>query len=407
MTRRRRRLDPSAELAYNWVDQQEAFDDLVSRLLEADRIGIDTEFHRERTYWPRVALVQIGVGDDIYLVDTLEVDIAPLAPVLDADITIVMHAAGQDLEVLDRSCGTIPRYLFDTQVAAGFVGMSTPSLSSLVERFVGQRLPKGDRLTDWFERPLRETQRTYAASDVAHLFTIHDLLLEELEATGRLQWALDECELARTPGRPALPAELAWTRIKEARHLRGKARAIASQLALWREQTAQEHDIPPRFVLSDLALVGIAQREPRDVDQLRKVRGVDGRFLKGGGGPAILAAVETGARLDPDEVPTLPPDQGPNLGNELRPAVTLVSAWIAQLAKEDSLDPALLATRSDIVDMLRGAPDARLATGWRNDLVGTPVRDLVEGRAALAFDPDGGLVLEPRSAPMVLDEHPT
>jgi len=397
VTRRRRRLAPASPLEYEWIADQATFDGLVDRLIAADRIAIDTEFHRERTYWPRVALVQIGVDDDIYLVDTLEVDIATLAPVLTGPTTVVMHAASQDLEVLDRACGVIPRDLFDTQIAAGFVGLSTPSLASLVERYVGKRLPKGDRLTDWFERPLRDAQRSYAASDVAHLFTIHDLLVDELDERGRLTWALDECEVARTPGRPALPTELAWTRIKEARHLRGSARAIASTLADWREQTARTHDIPPRFVLSDLAVVGIAQRAPSTPDELRKVRGVDGRFLKDGGARAILDAVGTGAALSPDEVPTLEIDQGPALDQELRPAVTLVSAWIAQLAKDEQLDVALLATRSDVTDILRGAPDARLASGWRADLVGGPIRDLVEGHAALAFDPSGRLVLESRA----------
>lgn len=398
MSTRRRRLSPATELSYTWIDRQEQFEELLPRMAATDRLAIDTEFHRERTYWPRVAVVQINVDGDIFLIDTLEVDIAPLGPVIEGPVVVVMHAASQDLEVLDRACGTIPASLFDTQIAAGFVGMSTPSLASLVERFVGERLPKGDRLTDWFERPLREAQRSYAASDVAHLFTIHDLLTQRLEERGRLQWALDECELARTPGRPALPLELAWTKIKEARHLRGGAKAVACTLAAWREATAQKHDIPPRFVLSDLGLVGAAQRAPSTVEELRKVRGVDGRFLKDGGGSAILDAVERGRAMDPSDVPMLPVDQGPGLSNELRPAVTLVSAWLAQLGKDEELDAALVATRSDITDILRGAPDARLASGWRADLVGQRVRDLVEGRAALAFDPSGRLLLEPRSA---------
>jgi ribonuclease D len=403
---RRRRLTEPPALTYTWIDRQAEFDALVDELHDADRIAIDTEFHRERTYWPRVALIQIAVGDRVLLVDAVEVDIAGLGAVLERPVTVVMHAASQDLEVLDRSCGVIPAVLFDTQIAAGFVGMSTPSLSSLVERFVGRRLPKGDRLTDWFERPLREAQRVYAASDVAYLFEVHDLLVGDLDGRGRLQWALDECERSRTPGRPALATELAWTRIKEARHLRGQARAVASTLADWRETTARRNDIPPRFVLSDLALVGIAQRAPDDVDGLRKVRGVDGRFLKGGNGDAILAAVRAGRALDPADVATLDPDEGPALSAELRPAITLVAAWIAQLAKDEHLDASLIATRSDIVDILRGAPGARLAGGWRSELVGGPITDLVEGRAALAFDPGGRLVLEPRRAPDVGDGHP-
>jgi ribonuclease D len=397
---RTRRLQPARvdDDSYVWIDDQETFDALVERLVPADRIAIDTEFHRERTYWPQLALIQIRVKDEIYLVDPLPVDIASLAAALHGPL-VVMHAASQDLEVLERACGTIPLRIFDTQVAAGFVGLSTPSLATLVEKFLGKRLPKGDRLTDWFERPLRETQRTYAASDVAYLFELHDLLTTDLTARDRMQWALDECELARVPNRPSVPPSLAWTRIKEARHLRGQARAVASVLAEWRELTARHTDVPARFVLNDLGLVGIAQRAPNSAEELRKIRGVDGRFLKDGAAGRILEMIEKGKALAPEDVPTLSVDQGPAMDQSLRPAVTLVSAWLAQLAKDAAIDPGLLATRSDITDVLRGAPEARLAHGWRRDLAGAAITDLVDGRAALAFGAGGSLLLEPRSVP--------
>jgi len=309
-----------------------------------------------------------------------------------------MHAASQDIEVLERACGMGPKHLFDTQVAAGFTGMSTPSLSALVERYIGLRLPKGDRLTDWFERPLRKNQQDYAADDVRYLFEIHDQLTSTLTETGRLDWALTECELAHQSPKPSRSPELAWTRIKEARHLRGKPRCVASVLAQWREITAQRKDVPIRFILSDLALVGIAQRAPTTLNELKAVRGLDGRSLKDAAGHEILSLVSDGMRMPVDDVATLDIDEGPQLGNEMRAAVTLVSAWISQVAKDEALDPALLATRSDINDLLRGAKNPRLGTGWRSDLVGTRIEDLVEGRASLAFDPGGGLVLEPRSA---------
>jgi ribonuclease D len=394
-----RESKPDAEVieGHEWIAEQARFEELVAELVSADRIAIDTEFHRERTYWPSLALIQIRHGDHIALVDPTKVDIAPLAAALTRPL-IIMHAASQDLEVLDRSCGMIPERLFDTQVAAGFTGMSTPSLSNLVERYIGVRIPKGDRLTDWFERPLTSGQRRYAASDVAHLFELHDMLVSDLDSSGRLEWAQDECELARTPSRSAVPPELSYTRIKEARHLRGQAKAVASTLAEWRELTARRTDIPVRFVLSDLALVGIAQRAPTGADKLRGIRGVDGRFLRDGAAAAILEAVDRGRTLSPEEVPTLAQDETAGLEQALRPAVTLVSAWLAQTARDQSLDPALLATRSDISDLLRGAPDARLAQGWRRDLVGQPITDLVEGRSALAFDRGGGLVLEDRDS---------
>ena len=388
----------SEDVAYSWVATQERFAEVVAKALGANRVALDTEFHRERTYWPKVALLQLKVDAETFLVDPLVVDLAPLAEVLNSDVVFVMHAASQDIEVLERACGMGPKHLFDTQVAAGFTGMSTPSLSALVERYIGLRLPKGDRLTDWFERPLRKNQQDYAADDVRYLFEIHDQLTSTLTETGRLDWALTECELAHQSPKPSRSPELAWTRIKEARHLRGKPRCVASVLAQWREITAQRKDVPIRFILSDLALVGIAQRAPTTLNELKAVRGLDGRSLKDAAGHEILSLVSDGMRMTVDDVATLDIDEGPQLGNEMRAAVTLVSAWISQVAKDEALDPALLATRSDINDLLRGAKNPRLGTGWRSDLVGTRIEDLVEGRASLAFDPGGGLVLEPRSA---------
>ena len=408
MTLRRRRLDgqlsspqsvstPGSEaIGYEWIDNQDAFNDLVSLALPAKRIAVDTEFHRERTYWPRVALLQIAIEENIFLVDPLEVDLEPLSAVLDSDVIWVMHASSQDLEVLERACGVIPRYLFDTQIAAGFVGMSTPSLASLVERYVGHRLPKGDRLTDWFERPLRPTQRDYAASDVRYLFDLHDRLIADLEQRGRLTWATNESDPRNWYTKPTLPVELAWTRIKEARHLRGQARCVASVLAEWRERTAQNKDLPTRFILSDLALVGVAQRAPKNSQDLKGVRGLDGRYMKDRAAEEILSVVADGLIRASEDVPTLGIEEGPKLDKELRAAVSLVSAWVSQVAKDEALDPALLATRADIIDLLRGSEKARLSEGWRADLVGSRIQDLVTGRAAVAFDPRGGLVLEPR-----------
>tara|TARA_Y100001970_G_scaffold179520_2_gene218521 strand:+ start:5065 stop:6321 length:1257 start_codon:yes stop_codon:yes gene_type:complete len=385
----------SASADYEWVRDTHTFESLVNEAAKASRIALDTEFHRERTYWPKLALLQLQFGHDIYLVDPLEVNIAPLADALDSNTTFIMHAAAQDLEVLERACGTVPNDLFDTQVAAGFVGMTTPSLSSLVERYTGVRLPKGDRLTDWLERPLKSNQRDYAANDVRYLFEVHDRLLADLKQMNRVDWAIAECERMQERLKPNVAPELAWTRIKEARHLTGKARRVAAHMAEWREVTARARDVPVRFVLSDLALVGIAQRAPRSTSELKSIRGFDGRYLKDINGAEMIALVEEGLSLPSDQVATLEPDDSPQLDKDLRAAVTLVSAWISQVAKDESLDPALLATRSDITDFLRGSPTSRLATGWRSDLVGERIRALVEGRAALAFE-KAGLVLEPR-----------
>ncbi|MGE0880577.1 MAG: ribonuclease D [Acidimicrobiia bacterium] len=378
---------------YRWIDRDADFEALVDELADEPRYAIDTEFHRERTYFAKLALVQIAWEGGIALVDPLTVDISYLAKLLNGPGLAVFHAAQQDLEVLARACGTVPAHLFDTQLAAGFTGYSTPALMNLVQAELGLRLPKGDRLTDWLHRPLTDDQRSYAASDVEHLLALHDRLTADLERRGRLQWALAECEELRSrPTGPPDP-ELAWLRLKDHRNLRGSSRGVAQALGAWRERRAAATDQPVRFVLADLAILGMAQRPPRSLEELKKVRGLDDRNARGALGESLLAAVTEGLALPVEQLRVDPPDE---VDRRLRPAVTLVSAWVSQVARSQAVDTALLATRSDLVALLAGDPDARLAHGWRAEMIGGDIADLVAGRAALAFDGNAGLLLEPR-----------
>jgi ribonuclease D len=381
-------------LAFEWIDSQAGFDSVVADLAHADRYALDTEFHRERTYYPHLALLQLAWGDRLVLVDPLAVDLRPFAAVLAGPGLAVLHAADQDLEVLELACAAVPSTLFDTQLAAGFLGQSSPSLGNLIDRMLGVRLPKGDRLTDWTRRPLTEDQKAYAASDVEHLLALHDVIVGQLEERGRREWAEQECDLLLRRPRLRVEPRRAWWRLKESRQLRGKSRGVAQEVAAWREERAARLDQPPRFILPDLALVSIANRPPRNRDDLGEVRGIDGRYLKGDASTTLLDAVRRGQDLPEGEVLIPPTDE---LDRPLRPAVTLVSAWVAQLASDLSIDATLLATRADLHAFLRGEADARLSHGWRHQLVGDPVRRVVDGKAALAFDGRGGLLLEERS----------
>jgi ribonuclease D len=378
---------------YRFIDQAEELLPVVEALLAEPRYALDTEFHRERTYYPKAALVQIAWPGELVLIDPLAVDLSPLREVMESDTLAVLHAASQDLEVLELECGAVPQRLFDTQIAAGFLGMSTPSLSSLHERELGVQLPKSNRLTDWLVRPLGEAQLDYAASDVAQLLEIHDRLVAQLEEKGRVPWADAECEIMRTRWRGPRDPDEAWRKIKEARHLKGRALTVARAVAGWRERRAAEIDQPVRFVLSDIAVVGVAQAAPKDVEALGRVRGIDKGMAKGSLGPAILDAVAVGVASDwrPPR-----PTRRSNDTRDLRPAVALVAAWVNQLAHDRQLDPSLLATRADVEALVRGDDDARLAVGWRAELAGGPIRRLVAGDAALAFE-DGAVILEERS----------
>ncbi len=376
-------------MTYTWVQTQAELVDLVTTLLAEPRYAFDTEFHRERTYFPKLALAQFSWSSGTALVDPLAVDVTALKPLLESETVSVMHAAQQDLDVLTHACGAIPRRLFDTQLAAGFVGYGTPSLASLLQGEMHISVPKGDRLTDWLRRPLTDDQKTYAASDVDYLLELQDKLVTQLDASGRTGWAEAACEELRTKPVSGADPDGAWLRLKDVRMLKPKARGVAQAVAAWRERRAMAVDSPVRHILPDLAILGIAQKQPRTVEELAHARGIDERHWRGALGKEIIAAVADGLQREAN----LPAGEGEELDRSLRPAITLVSAWVSELARQERIDTALLGTRGDITALLRNDPDARLATGWRAELLGDNVKRLVEGRAGLTFDGRGGLRL--------------
>lgn len=379
-----------------WVDDPDALDALVADISNEPRYALDTEFHGERSYFPKLALVQIGWRDQIALVDPLAVDPAPLGALLRGRGLMVAHAGDQDLAILERACGAIPSRYFDTQVAAGFCGLGTPALTRLADQLLGVRLAKGDRLTDWTRRPLRSGQAEYAASDVEHLLALHDELTARIEKSDRSAWL--EAELAERLARDRSPQnpDLAWWKIKGARSMRGDTRRVAQAVAAWRERTAQTRDLPARFVLSDLALAGIVHRAPTDDTELRAVRGLDGRGLKPDVAQEILDAVHVGLALDDSEIRA--PQQAPSADRRLAPAVSIIGAWLSERASEMKLESSLLGTRADVTELIvRGR--GRLTEGWRAEIAGEPIRALLAGEACVVLA-DGGtrLVLEDRTS---------
>ena len=374
-----------------WIATSSGLDELLDTLCAEPVYGLDTEFHREKTYFPHLAVVQLAWSGGIAVVDPLGVDVSPLRRLLEGPGLAICHAAEQDLEVLRQECGTVPARLFDTQIAAAFLGLGFASLSRLVQSITGRQLPKGDRLTDWTRRPLDAGQIAYAASDVENLLEVHDALRERARRSETLTWIEEECERLRTRPMGPIEPETAWWRIKGSRSLRGKSRGVAQEVAAWRERTAATRDIPPRFVLSDLALAGLVHRPPRTMEQLAEVRGLDPRSLRSGVGVAILAAVETGLDLPADRLRL--PAAGDPPEEDVGPAVALGLALVAQIAAERRIEPSLIANRADVQALALNRSHGRLAAGWRGDLVGAALRRLLAGASALTGDPNGGVRL--------------
>lgn len=378
------------EITYDWIDSDKDLIDFTQEALSESHFYLDTEFHREKTYFPQLALVQIATSRRIVIIDPLMVDMKLLRPLFDGPGMCVLHAAQQDLDVMAQSCGYIPSRMLDTQLCAGFLGYSQPSLASLLQSYLKVIVPKGDRLTDWLRRPLTKDQLTYAASDVAYLAEMSSIIFNELEERGRMQWAIDACEELRVRPTGPNPPEDAWLRVKDVRTLKGRSRWVAQAIAEWRENRAMDLDLPPRHVLSDIAILGIAQKAPRTADDMLQSRGVDHRHVNGPQGRALLEAVQLGIENSGQGELSFPSHDGDDLDKSMRPAATLVSAWVTELARQSNLDAGLLGTRKDINDLLGGAPGARLSEGWRAEIVGRDIEDLVAGRKALTFTKENG-----------------
>ncbi len=368
-----------------WIDTDAALRALISDLRHEPEYALDTEFHGEKTYFPRVALIQIGWSGGIALIDPLAISIAPLAEILNGPATMVVHAGDQDLAILSRATDACPTVMFDTQIAAGFCGMGTPSLLHLAERLVDVELTKGDRLTDWTKRPLTDNQRHYAAGDVAHLLEIATNLREKLASQNRLTWSELECEERRQRNRQRPDPRTAWWKLKGNRQLRGKHRGIAQEVSAWREIRGAELDQPTRFVLSDLAMAGIISRPPLSREELANVRGVDGRVLKESVAAGLLQAIARGSELPVEEL-LLPPRD--DTDRTLAPAVSVIAAWLNQRASELKIETSLLASRADLTELINTG-EGRLASGWRAETIGEPIRQLLHGDAVIRLTDNG------------------
>jgi ribonuclease D len=360
------------------------------------RLGIDTEFMSEGRYRALLCLVQVAVPDPdapnglrIALFDTLEpLDPAPLAAVLaDPEIEIVLHAARQDVALLRRLWQTEVTNVFDTQVAAGFAGYGAQTgYGNLLGAALGLHVAKSASYTRWDARPLSDEQLSYGAEDVLHLLELSDALHERLDAKGRLTWAREECRRLEDATDERDP-ETAFERLPRANSLDPRARAVARELAAWRERTASADDKPVGSILPDAALVEIAKRKPSKAADLEQIRGLHGGHLKRRG-PELIAAVERGKAAEPIAREARGPGSEPGDA----PLVSLIEAVIRSRAIEAGLAYELVASRAELEQIVIAArrdgpePDVRALRGWRRELVGAELAELLAGRRAVTID---------------------
>ncbi len=372
----------------------------VASAKDSGRLGIDTEFISEGRYRPLLCLVQLAVDDgdgSVVLVDPLE-DAAPVAEIAallaDPGIEIVLHAGRQDVAILRRAWMTDVANVFDTQIAAGFAGQSAQSgYGNLIGAILGRRLAKTASYTRWNARPLSGEQLRYAAEDVVDLLALADELKRRLHERGRLQWAKEECGRIEAATEQRDP-EAVWERLPRISQLDPRSRAVARALAAWRERTAAAEDRPINSVLPDQIVVEAARRRPASLDELGHIRGVHRAIVKRRGND-VLDAVERGLKDPP-----IPRERAQHRSEPAdAPVISLAEAWLRARALDAGLAYELVASRAELEAVVGAArrgdpePPVRALTGWREQLLGGDLRNLVAGHKGLAVDGNGRLRL--------------
>ena len=345
-----------------------ALADLCRALEGSAWIALDTEFLRERTYYARLCLVQVGAPGIVACIDPLALEqLAPLHTLLESPgLRKVLHAARQDLEVFNDLRGVVAAPLFDTQIAAAYLGYDDQiGYAALVTAITGVTLDKTHTRTDWSKRPLSAAQHQYAEDDVRYLMPVYEALHERLAARGRLAWVADDCARLSNPALYANDPAEAWRRLRGGAELPAVNQQILRALAAFREQTAQARNLPRGWVLRDDVLFELARHVPQTRAELVAIRGLeDGARERWG--DAILASIEDGRRAEPLliwERQAPPTPEQTTLGKRLMEMVRSV-------AQEHELAPAVLATRRDIEKLVRGADLATVLHGWRAELLG-------------------------------------
>jgi ribonuclease D len=382
--------------------------DAAALARERGRFGIDTEFMSEGRYRALLCLVQVVVDDPsggdgirINLIDGLDrADTSPLASLLaDPSIEVVLHAGRQDVAILRRAWSTELTNIFDTQIAAGFAGASAQAgYSNLIGAILGQRVGKTASYTRWDARPLTSEQLNYAAEDVAHLLELADELQRRLRESGRLDWAREECRRLEAATDERDP-ESVWERLPRVNQLDPRARAVARELAAWRERTAADEDRPVGSVLADPPLVELAKRQPSGLSGLEQIRGIHPSGIRRRG-QAIIDAIARGR-----EAPPIPRDEHRGRSDPAyAPLIALAEALLRARAIEAGLAYELIASRNELDQIVaafrRGEPepDIRTLSGWRRELVGEDLRELLAGRSAVSVGPGHRLELTSRSS---------
>jgi ribonuclease D len=369
----------------NSPDQLAALCQLIS---QQPWIALDTEFLREKTYYPKFCLLQIASPEWVACVDPIA--ISDLSPLLEAiynpNIVKVLHACRQDLEIFYQMTGKVPGPIFDTQIAAPLLGFQeNPGYAMLVSSFLNINLNKAHTRTDWSIRPLSEDQIQYAADDVIYLCKIYTLMCTQLEKLGRRDWLNSDFDLLNNSELYQISPENAWLKIRGKNKLTGKQLSIMQTLTEWRERTAQQENKPRNWLLQDEFLLELAKLQPVTLAELAKIRNMSERTISRYG--KVLCELIAVARQNPPK-PLTEKERSGKKTQQHEAVLDVLSAVVRIRAEENSLNPVILASRKDLEELLFDDEDCLLLQGWRYNMAGKELQGLLRGEYVLSLKPD-------------------
>ncbi len=370
-----------------YIADQESLAEFVRQVQDSPVLAVDTEFLREKTYYPKLCLLQLSTGKETALIDPFALkNLDALIPLFTkAEMVKIFHAGKQDLEIILHEMGFVPSPLFDTQVAAAVLGHTQQiGLASLIYAELGVQLPKTDSYTDWSHRPLSESQLHYAADDVVYLPKLYAKMYAHLLELDRLAWLEPEFQEMANPEHYRENERERYRRLKRGTSLSRRQMAAARELAAWRELEAQNRDVPRKWVLTDEQVVEVCKREPHSISDLYLVRGMREK-LPVQEARRVLRLIRSALDSPPDSWPEL--DRSGKSERNVDSAIDLMTALVRLRAKENGIAMPTLASHDDLVRMARGYRDnVELLRGWRRSIVGEELLDLLDGKLALSLE---------------------
>jgi len=371
-----------------YIDTNEALALFCDTIRLSKAICIDTEFHRETTYYPELALIQISNGEETSCIDPLKItDFTPFISLLNnSNVTKVLHASGQDLEIFNHLFKSLPSPLFDTQIAAGLLGYGDQiGYAALIKKELNINIDKSQSRTDWLKRPLNKDQLHYAASDVYYLAKAYPKMIEQLHSLNRLEWLKGDFSALCMPAKYVVDTQHIWKKVKGNQKLHGIQLAILQAVAAWREETAQLRNRPRRRIVPDDALIDMARLKPNDTNSIKRLRSLNKTRLSTEDADVLLLRIQSAQRLAQEHWPKLVKRHKLSMQEEA--LIDALLAIIKLKAHEHHITPLNLTSRKDLEVLLQGNTDIALMQGWRYSHAGQAIEQFLNGTSTLKRNP--------------------